>query len=67
MPFDHCLHSSLKNVFQECHISAEYLFPHLLVYRQNDYFFSKPKSECAENGKGNFLSHYYNKKSFDEH
>ena len=23
VPFDHCLHPSLTNVFQECHISAQ--------------------------------------------
>ena len=30
-------------------------------------FFSKLKSEYAENGNGNFLSSFYNKKLFDEH
>ena len=50
MSFDHCLHSSLKNVFQECHMSAHRVLIQTFATLNSDFsLISKNRSYRVTN------------------
>ena len=50
MSFDHCLHSSLKNMFQECHMSAHrVLIPTFATLNSDFSLISKNRSYRVTN------------------